>query len=79
MSVVRSALASIAARLASSTSAPTLRRDLGGQLHQPLDPLELRSKLGVEHRFLELGQAVLERQLEVGLVEELRVATGARG
>ena len=51
-----------------------LRGDLGGELHQPLDALELRSELGVEDRLLELGQAVLERQLEVGLVEELRIA-----
>ncbi len=62
MPVVRSALASIAARLACSTSAPTLRGDLGGELHQPLDALELRAELGVEHRLFELGQAVLERQ-----------------
>ena len=56
-----------------------LRGDLGGQLHQPLDALELGAELGVEHHLLELGQAVLERQCQVGLVEELRIATGGRG
>ncbi len=50
-----------------------LRGDLGGELHQPLDALELRAELGVEHALLELGQAMLERQRQIGAVEELRV------
>ena len=79
MPVTRSALASIAARLASLDIGADQRGDLGGELHDALDALELGAELGVEHGLLELGQAVLERQLQVLLVEEFRVATGGRG
>ncbi len=50
------------------------RRDLGRQPFDPLDALALRAELLVEHDLLEFRQPVFQLRLQVGLIEELRIA-----
>ncbi len=51
-----------------------LRGNLGRQLDQPFDAGELGAQLGMEHRLFQLGQAMLERQRQVAIVEEHGIA-----
>ena len=55
------------------------RRDLRRQPLDPLDALGLRAELLVKHDLLEFRQPRFQLRLQVGLVEEFRVATAARG
>ena len=66
-------MASRAARLAFSTSAPTTDASFGSEPLDALDALPLRAELFVKNDLLEFLQPVFQPLFEIGLVEELRI------